>query len=160
MAKSTKYAALICVVLTIVAAAGIAAGIWKSNVYLVIAGMLPAVIYEIYRTEGVTTKAASIGMLAVLVALCVMIAMKISFNLAPFLAKWGISFAVDAKLAGPVIIAVLAVILLRQTAGIYTKWLAIIIFVAAIALFYVLDPSIFSFLLKRGVEEGTKRIPK
>ncbi len=158
MAKSTKNAALICVILSVIALIGIALGIWKSNSYVVIAAMLPAVVYEIYRTEGVSTKAASIGMLVVLVALIVMLAMKISFNIAPFLAKIGITSAVDAKLAGPVIIAVLAFILLRQTAGIYTRWLAVIIFVTAVGLFYVLDPSLFGFLLKLGAQEGAKRI--
>jgi hypothetical protein len=84
--------------------------------------------------------------------------MNLSFSLAPYLSKFGITRAVDAKLAGPVIIAVLAVILLRRTAGIYTKWLAVIIFLAAVGLFYVLDPSIFQLILNLGAREGMKRV--
>lgn len=158
MPKSTKHAALICIVLTVVAGLGVAIGIWKGSPLAAIIGVVPAVIYEVYRTEGFTTKLASVGMLLVLVALIVMIAMKLSFSLAPYLSKFGITRVVDAKLAGPVIIAVLAVILLRRTAGIYTKWLAVVIFLAAVGLFYVLDPSIFQFILNLGAKEGMKRV--
>ncbi len=158
MPKSTKNAALICIVLTVIAGLGVAIGIWKLSPLAAIIGMIPAVIYEVYRTEGFTTKLASVGMLLVLVALVVMIAMNLSFSLAPYLSKFGITRAVDAKLAGPVIIAVLAVILLRRTAGIYTKWLAVVIFLAAVGLFYVLDPSIFHLILDLGAREGMKKV--
>lgn len=158
MAKGTKYATLICFVLSVIALAGIALGIWKANAYVIIGTMLPAVVYEIYRTEGESTKAASAGILLVLAALIVMTAMKLSFNLAPFLARFGSGGAVDARLAGPVIIALLAVVLIRRTAGVYTRWLAVIIIISAAGLFYVLDPSIFKYLLKLGAEEGIRRV--
>ncbi len=158
MAKGTKYATPICIVLSVIALAGIALGIWKANTYVIIATMLPAVIYEIYRTEGQSTRAASAGMLLVLIALIVMTAMKLSFDLAPFLTRFGISGAVDAKLAGPVIIAVLAVILIRRTAGIYTRWLAVIIILSSAGLLYAMDPSILGHLLKLGAEEGVRRV--
>lgn len=158
MAKGTKYATPICIVLSVIALAGIALGIWKSNTYVIIATMLPAVIYEIYRTEGESTKAASAGMLLVLVALIVMTAMRLSYNLAPFLTRFGITGAFDARLAGPVIIAVLAVILIRRTAGIYTRWLAVIIIISAAGLFYAMDPSLFGHLLRLGAEEGIRRV--
>jgi len=66
--------------------------------------------------------------------------------------------AIDARLAGPVIIALLAVVLIRRTAGVYTRWLAVIIIISAAGLFYVLDPSIFKYLLKLGTEEGIRRV--
>jgi hypothetical protein len=158
MAKSKKNAGLICAIVSILAALGVALGIWKASPIAVVILMLPAVIYEVYRTEGFYTKAASVGMLVVLSVLIAMIAGKLSLNLAHFLAEYGITMAVDVRLTGPAIIAILAVILFRRTAGIYTRWLAVVIILASAGLFYVMDPTLFTFLLERGAAEGAKRI--
>jgi len=53
----------------------------------------------------------------------------------------------------------LAVILLIRTRGVYTKWLAVIIFLSAFAVVYTVDPSYFGRLLRVGVEEGLDKIP-
>jgi hypothetical protein len=148
MAKPTKNAALICVVVTVVAAAGIGIGIWQHSPLIAVIGMLPAVGYEVYRTEGSSTKLSSIIMLVVLVALIALIVFKVSFNIAPLLKEIGIGGSLDAKLAGPVIIAILALLLLRRTEGIFTKWLALVIILSAAGLFFILDSALLSLLLK------------
>ncbi len=159
MAKPTEHAALICAILTVIAALGAAAAIyWKQPLAVIIAA-LPAAAYELYRTEGFTTKLASAGVLAVLVAEIVLIVGKIELNIARFAGKYvGSMPVVDAKLAGPVIIGLLAVMLVRRTAGIYTKWLAIVLFGAAVALFYVLDPALLSKFVQPALQEGAKHI--
>ena len=145
MARSTEHAALICAVLTIITAAGAAAAIYWKQPLAIIFAALPAAAYELYRTEGFTTRLASAGVLAVLAAEIVLIVGKIELNVARFVGSYvGSMPVVDAKLAGPVIIALLAVMLVRRTAGIYTKWLAIVLLGAAVALFYVLDPALIS----------------
>jgi len=159
MPKSTKHAVLICSILTLVALIGIVTGVWKNNSIVVIAFLLPAVLYEVYRTEGFFTKLASIGILAVLVIEIVMIAAGLNFNLSQYLGSLKLEkAAIDAKLAGPVIIAILSIYLLRMTAGIYTKWLSVVIFVTSLALFYVLDASLFKRVLDYGGKVGTERI--
>lgn len=159
MAKSTRNAVLICGVLTVIVAIGTAASIyWKQPLAIIIAA-LPAAAYELYRTEGFATRLASAGVLAVLVAEIVLIVGKIELNIARFVGKYvGSMPVVDAKLAGPVVIALLAVMLVRRTAGIYTKWLAIVLLGAAVALFYTLDPVLLSKFVKPALQEGARHI--
>ncbi len=52
MAKPTKHATLICIIMTIVAIIGITLGIILLKPIIVVACLLPAVVYEVYRTEG------------------------------------------------------------------------------------------------------------
>lgn len=159
MAKSTEHAALICGILTVIAAIGAAASIYWKQPLVIIVAALPAAAYELYRTEGFTTKLASAGVLAVLVAEIVLIVGKIEINIARFVGKYvGSMPVVDAKLAGPVIIALLAVMLVRRTAGIYTKWLAIVLLGAAVALFYTLDPALIAKFIKPALQEGARHI--
>jgi len=160
MAKSYKHASLICSVLTGFTLIGIIMGIIKSNPLIAIIFLLPTVIYEVYRTEGKSTKWASWALLIVFIAEIILVAFNISFDLAAFLGTTQESVAGyniplgDIKVVGPGIMAVLALILFIRTRGRYTKWLAIIIFVTALAIVYSLDPSIFSQLLRFGVKEG------
>jgi hypothetical protein len=160
MAKSYKYASLICSVLSGVALIGIIVGIIKSNPLIAIIFLLPTVVYEVYRTEGKSTKWASWALLIVLIAEIIFVVFNVSFDLAAFLGTTQESVAGyniplgDIKVVGPGIMAVLALILFIRTRGRYTKWLAIIIFVTALAIVYSLDPSIFSQLLRFGVKEG------
>ena len=164
MAKSYKYATFICLILSAFALLGIIIGIIKSNPLITILLLLPTVIYEVYRTEGKSTKWASWGLLIVFVAEVILVAFHINFDLAAFLGTTQESVAGyniplgDIKVVGPGIMAVLALILFVRTRGRYTKWLAIIIFVTAIAVVYALDPSIFSQLLRFGVSEGLHQI--
>jgi hypothetical protein len=54
--------------------------------------------------------------------------------------------------------AILAIILFVRTAGKFTKWLAVTIFVTAFAIIYSIDPGIFTELFKYGIQEGMRRI--
>ena len=59
MAKPTKHATLICTIMTIVALIGILLGILFSKPIIIVACLIPTVIYEAYRTEGESTRWAS-----------------------------------------------------------------------------------------------------
>ena len=164
MAKSYKYATPICIVLSILALIGIIIGVVKSNPLITIIFLLPTVIYEVYRTEGKSTKLASLGLLIVFIAEIVFIVANISFDLAEFLGvteKRVAGYTVplgDIKVVAPAIMAVLAMILFIRTRGRYTKWLAVIIFITSFAVVHALDPAVFAELLRFGIEKGLKQI--
>lgn len=164
MAKPTKYATPICIVLSILALLGIILGLVFSNVLVVIFLLLPAVLYEAYRTEGRSTKSSSILLLLVLIALILLIIFKVNLNLADYLGTsegyiggYLVPFG-DIKILAPTIMAVLSVILFIRTRGIYTRWLAVVIFITSFAIIYIIDPTIFSQLMKFGVEEGLEQV--
>lgn len=160
MAKPTKYATPICLVLSILALIGIIAGLLLKSPLIIIILLLPTAVYEVYRTEGKSTKASSILLLLVLIAEILLIVFKVNFNLAEYLGmdeRYIAGYIVplgDIKIFGPIIMAVLAVVLFIRTYGKYTKWLAVIIFITSFAIVYTLDPEAFQELLRFGVEEG------
>jgi len=164
VAKPFKRAAPVCLLLTIVALAGAVIGVLRSDPLVVIACLVPTVIYEVYRTEGVSTKWASWVLLLVLVAEIVLIVGDISVNVADILGstqKTVAGYTVplgDVKIVAPAIMAVLAVILFTRTRGRYTRWLAAIIFLGAFAIIYVLDPTIFATVVRFGIEEGLEKV--
>jgi len=164
MAKPYQNATSICIILTIIAFLGIVLGIVGSNPLITIIFLFPTVIYEVYRTEGKSTKWASWGLLAVLIAEVFLIVANISFDLVKFLnaSKETISgYTIplgDIKVVGPTVMAALSLILFTNTRGRYTKWLAIIIFITSFVIVYTLDPAIFEELLQLGIKEGLKQI--
>ncbi len=160
MARSTENAVLICLICTVIMLAGAAAGIYFNKPIVVVLALFPAVVYEIYRVEGVSTIWASWGMLAVLVAEVVLIVGKFNINIATYAAKYIPNLpAVDVKMAGPVIMGYFSYVLIRRTAGIYTRWLAVVILVGCLGMFYALDPALFSRFAGKGLQEGLKNIP-
>lgn len=164
MAKAYKYATPICLVLTILAALGIVIGLLTWRPLITIIFLLPTVIYEVYRTEGKSTKWASWLLLAVFIIEIILVAANVSFNLAAFFQtteKMIGGYIVplgDIKVVGPAIMAILSIILFIRTRGRFTKWLAVIIFITAFAIVYTMDPSIFNRLLRIGVDEGLRRL--
>lgn len=160
MARPYKNATLICVILSILALIGIIIGIIKLSSLIIIIFLLPAVIYEVYRTEGESTKWASWGLLVVFITEIVLVVANISFDLAEFFGastKYVGGYQVplgDVKIVGPVIMAVLSAILFRRTRGRYTKWLSVIIFITSFVIVYALEPAIFKQLLRWGIETG------
>lgn len=159
MARSTGHPALICTIYTFIILFGAAAGIYFHKPAAIAFALLPSVVYEVYRVEGVSTIRASWGMLAVLIAEIVMIIWGFNFNIAKYAVKYIPNMpTVDIKMAGPVIMGYFSYVLIRHTAGIYTKWLAVIILIGCLALFYALDPSIFSWFKGSGIQEGLKNI--
>ncbi len=163
MAKPTKYASIICVVLSILAIIGAGLSFWQKNPIFLIFFLLPVIIYEVYRTEGKSTKWASWVLLAIFILEIVFIIFHVNFDLGSYLGKTETTVAGynvplgDIKIVGPIIIAILSVILFIKTRGIYTKWLAVIIFLGSFILIYLLNPLIFQSLLKFGVEQGLEK---
>ncbi len=164
MAKPTKYAPHICTVSSLLAFTGIIMGLVFSTPAIIVISLFPAAIYQAYRTEGKSTKAASILLVFILFVQLLLIFFNINFNVAEY-------FDVDhkniggylvplgeIKVLGPTIIAVLSVVLFTKTWGIYTKWLSIVIFITAFAIVYTLDPNVFHDLLKFALEEGFNSI--
>ncbi len=164
MAKPTKNATPICIGLSLLALAGIILGIVFESPLIVAFALLPTVGYEIYRTEGRSTKTSSALLMVVLVAEIILIIFNIGFDLAEFFGvteKYVAGYNVplgDIKVVGPVVMAVLSVVLFVRTYGVYTRWLAVIIFITSFALVYVLDPGLFPELLRFGVDEGLRRV--
>lgn len=164
MAKPTKHASLICTVVTVLALIGIVIGFLTGWTLVIVFSLLPAVIYEVYRTEGKSTKTSSIFLLVVLIAEIFLIIFKIDFNLAEYLGateKDIVGYTVplgDLKIVGPSIMAVLSLVLFVRTYGVYTKWLAVTILVTSFAIIYSIDPEIFSNLLQYVVQEGVDRL--
>ena len=157
MAKSTRYATLICTIVSILALIGIIIGIWLSRPLIIVILLLPAAAYEVYRTEGPSTVWASWVLIIVLILEIVLIAANISYDLASFFGeseKVVAGYTVplgDIKVVGPAIMAVLSIILFVRTRGRYTKWLAVVIFITCFAIVYALNPEIFRNLIRIAV---------
>ncbi len=164
MARPTKNAALICGILSVVALVGVIVGLLAKSPVVVLIAMAPSVAYEVYRTEGETTRWASWALAGVLILEFVLVVFKISIDIGAFLgsttqevAGYQIPLG-DLRIVGPAVIAVCALILIARTRGIYTRWLAVNIIIAALALTYVLDPTVFGELLRQGAQEGLKSL--
>ncbi len=164
MAKSYRHATLICIILSFLAALGIVWGLFQHEPLLIALFLLPTIIYEVYRTEGKSTKLASWGLLGIFILEILLILGKVNFDLAGFLGtkqKQLAGHAVplgDIKVVTPTAMAILSLVLFTNTRGRYTKWLAVIIFITSFAIVYVLDPNLFARLLKIGVNEGLRQI--
>jgi hypothetical protein len=158
MARSTRYATLICLIMTLVAALGIVVGVLTRNAVYTIFALLPAVGYEAYRTEGVSTRFASWAILLVFIAELILILFKIDIDLAKFLGseRYVRGYYVpigDIKVVGSALMVVLSVILFTRTRGVYTRWLAVIIALTSLAIIYILAPNLFGDILRRGVDQ-------
>jgi len=160
MAKPTKHATLICTILSVIALVGIIIGLLMSKPLIIIFLLVPAAVYEVYRTEGPSTKWASWFLLLLLLLEIVLIITDFSFDLASFFGASETSVAGytiplgDVKIVGPIIIGILAIILFIRTRGKYTKWLAATIFITCFAIIYTLNPEIFKNLLGFAVDRG------
>ena len=160
MAKPTKYATPICLVLTFAAAVGSIIGYINALPLAIIIMLLPTVIYEIYRTEGESTKISSWLMLFVLIAEAIFVKFKIGFDLGQYLGLSETYIAGsyvplgDIKVLAPTLMAVLSAVLFVRTAGVYTKWLAVVIFIVSFVLVYVIAPTAFSDLIKAAVTQA------
>jgi hypothetical protein len=163
MPKEHKHATLICAILTIIALIAIAAGIYFSKPLIIVIVMLPAVIYELYRTEGIYTKFFSFLCLLIVLAEIYAVATGLTVDISKTAGGIlksipGLSGSIKAGLIGPVILVILSVFLFRRTAGIYTKWLSVIIVLTSAALFYTIDPGFFAHLFKsETIQENIKK---
>jgi len=164
MAKPAKYATLICTIVSVLALVGIIIGILMSKPLLIVIFLIPAAAYEVYRTEGPSTVWASWILLIVLILEIVLIVANINFDLASFFGeseKVVAGYTVplgDIKIVGPIVIAILSIILFVRTRGRYTKWLAAVIFITCFAIVYAINPEIFKNLLGLAVDRGIESI--
>jgi hypothetical protein len=149
MAKPTKHAPKICLAATVVMAIGATAGLITKQPLWAVAGLLPATVYEVYRTEGASTTWASWVLLAVLVLEAALLALGVDVDLADLLGRSSETVAGyevplgPVTVVGPVVMAVLSTILIVRTRGRFTRWLAVVILLGAGALIFIIDPSVF-----------------
>lgn len=163
MAKPTKNAPLICTLVSIIAFVGAVISFIVASPLPLVLLLLPAVGYEVYRTEGESTRASSIIILILIILELILVLFHWDFNLASFLGQDSQYIAGYLVPLGsitvifPSVIAVLSIILFVRTAGIYTKWLSVIIFIGCFAIIYLLNPATFQDLLKYGIQELMNR---
>ncbi|HCC67918.1 TPA: hypothetical protein DEP90_01735 [Patescibacteria group bacterium] len=159
MAKPTKYATPICLGLSIVAVIGILISLFYYSPLIAILFLIPTVAYEIYRTEGASTKTSSIIIAFVLFFELILIIFNIDIDIAEFLgqeSRYIAGYEVPLgtlTVIGPTVMAILSVILFIRTRGRYTKWLSVIIFVTSFVIIYELNPESFKELFKYGIQE-------
>ncbi|MDP3956067.1 MAG: hypothetical protein Q8Q18_02390 [bacterium] len=164
MAKSTQYATPISLGCTISAAVGILLGLAFSNTLIIIFFLLPAVVYEIYRTQGVSTKIAAWGILIVFIFEIIFILFGIDLDLGAWLGRnaqtvYGYTVPLgDIKVVAPALVSVLSLLLFARTWGTYTKWLAVVTLLGSFAVVYTIEPAVFQQILKIGVNEALKEI--
>lgn len=159
--KPWKYATLISIVVTVVAVIGLALGFMTGKVLWGIVLLLPTVVYEAYRTAGESTRWASWVMLILLLATVILVVLGINFDLRSLLGQQQATVAGqvvplgDVKMVLPALMGVCALILLIRTRGRFTKWLALVIFVAAVVIVYQIDPLAMRELLRQGLRQIT-----
>ena len=118
------------------------------DIRLMLIAMAPSVAYEVYRTEGESTRWASWVLMAALILEAALLILNVDLDLARLLGRETETVAGytvplgPVTIVGPVVMAVTAIILLVRTRGRFTRWLAAGIIVGAGALIYILDPAI------------------
>lgn len=117
--------------------------------------MLPAVIYEVIRTEeGASTKFSSILLFGIIILEIVLIVFNVNYDLANFfeteekvVAGYTLPLG-DIKVFGPLLTAILSTILIFRTYGPYTRWLSIVIAVGSLVAVFIINPLFFQQALK------------
>lgn len=164
MAKPTQYAPIICVGVSVIAVVGIIVSLILSSALPAILLLFPAIFYEIYRTEGASTKTASIIICIVLFLELIILVTHFDIDLGGLLGqntKYIGGYEVPLGLlsvVGPTVIAILAIILFVKTYGIYTRALAVVIFISSLIIIYTLNPPMLKELFKFALQEALDRI--
>lgn len=164
MARPTKNAPKICFAVIAVMVLGLAAGLLTDQPLWAVIGLLPVTIYEVYRTEGESTTWASWVMLATLVLQAALLILGVDVDLAELLGRESETVAgYDVPLGpvtmvGPVLMAVLSLILIVRTRGRFTRILAGAILVGAGGLIFLLDPTVLGTWLDTVLEVGLPQL--
>lgn len=162
--RERTNAPVLCLAFTILAVIGMVAGLLIGSTLLIIVLLIPTAVYEVIRTEGKSTKAASVILLVVLLLEIPLLIFNVDFNIAEFLGVdrqfvGGFWLPLgELTTVGPMLMAVLAIILFTRTWGVYTRWLAAVIFFTSFAIIYSLDPAAFQEMLALAVQHGVRRI--
>jgi hypothetical protein len=156
----SKYSpTMICSALTVWAIIGGALTLVYKNALILALFLLPVVAYEIYRTKGKSTTFSSWMLLIILILEIILIIFGVSYDLGQYLGLNNVYVAGqniplgDIKILGPTLLAAFSAILFARTAGPYTKWLSVIIFVSAFVLVFTLNPEISKELLRGTVQQ-------
>ncbi len=143
--REGKTPVIICTILTIFALLTVVLGFVFKNPYFVIAGILPVAIYEAWRTEGFFTKAASVGIVILVILEILAILNVFTINLAQTLQEeeaylYGYYIQLgDIKFVFPAAAVVLSIVLIYYTYGKYTKWLSVLLLISSVALLYLIN---------------------
>jgi hypothetical protein len=153
--KSGLSPVVICTIATILALIGAFVAIGAKSPLLMFLFLLPAVIYEVIRTEpGASTKFSSILLLIIIVLEIILIVFGINYDLAKFFGeeeKYVAGYTLplgDVKVFGPLLTAILSTVLVFRTYGTYTKWLSIIIALGSLVAVFLISPAFFQQALK------------
>jgi len=159
MAKPYQNATTICVIFSVIALIGIIWGIKAENALIPMLALLPTIGYEVYRTEGKSTKMASWGLLIVFLVEVFLIITKSQLNWWDYiggesgaLGEYLLPFE-SVTVIAPVIMGILASALFKNTRGIYTKWLSVIIIITAFATIYIIEPTLIKSFVDSEVRE-------
>jgi hypothetical protein len=145
----------VCLIVTGVVILGAFLGLANKSPLLVLIFMLPAVIYEVIRTEeGASTKFSSILLLGIIILEIGLIIFNVNYDLAKFfetdekiIAGYALPLG-DIKVFGPLLTAILSTILIFRTYGPYTRWLSVIIAIGSLIAVYLINPLFFQQALK------------
>lgn len=153
MARPTKHATPICIGLSVLALLGIVIGFVTDESLVPIVLLLPTVGYEAYRTEGRSTRWASWALLVLLIGLLVTHLFDVEFDLRELVGSDVVRAGDreiplgDLTVVLPSAMAVLAIVLWTRTRGVYTRWLAAIIFVTSAVVIRIAAPEVLGDLL-------------
>lgn len=145
----------VCLVMTLVAFIGAFIAMATRSPLLMFVFMLPAVIYEVIRTEpGASTKFSSILLLGIIILEIILIVFGINYDLAKFFEedeKYIAGYTLplgDIKVFGPLLTAILSTVLVFRTYGPYTRWLSVIIAIGSLVAVFLISPHFFQQALK------------
>ena len=146
---------VICTIITILALVGAFVALGTKNPLLMLLFLLPAVIYEVIRTEpGASTKFSSIVLLIIVVLEIILIIFGVNYDLAKFFGeeeKYVAGYTLplgDVKVFGPLMTAIMATVLVFRTYGPFTRWLSIIIAFGSLVTVFLISPTFFQQALK------------
>ena len=137
MITENRRTLLFCIVISIIAVLGIVLGIKLKKPLITATALLPAVIYEVRKAKGLFAKIISLLSLLILLAEIYAATTIISVDLSR-LTGGLLKHTVNAALLGPVILVIFSIYLLRYAAGVYAKWLSIIILAGSAVLFFII----------------------
>ena len=146
----------LCLILTVSILVTIILGFYLKNPLIIIIGIVPAAIYEAIRTEGYYTKAGSIAVMVLVILEILAIRGLIKLNLANLIGAGEIYFSGyflplgELTFIFPIAAAIISLVLIRRTYGIYTKWLSVLLLISSLCLLYLVNKeSLFELLRYR-----------
>jgi len=154
--ETGKTPIIICTILTVWALLALIGGFLLKNPYVIIAGIIPAALYEAWRTEGIYTKAIStiLAILAVIEIFVIMGILKLGAISGSTEAGERIYVSgyflplVDVKFLIPAGMIACGVALIYWTYGVYTKWLSIVLVVSSIGLLYLMNKEVLIEMIR------------